>query len=459
MEQVLAKRESDALFVTVRPELNLEKWFSIWTPAQSRSKPKLRILEKKKVAEDGSFVLQKVKINPSLEYGNLTTEDQKVWYGLLQLWEHAGKPQKLVFSLSQLAKVLGKSWGLNTFESLKKSLLRLRISTFSWENSYYDSKNGQTLEILDFFNILGDLHLAKVKDGHKINNEQCYCRFSDYLYENLLRNYTRPILFDTVLKIKSGVAQLIYKYLELVMYDKVYYERTSNNLFKDINLDDDEYKWPSARKRVLLIAIEELKKVPFPGGMLEVGIERTIDESDWKLIVKKTSVGDGKAKGASKLKEEKPEIVKEIRSLEREMVEYFLEKFNLRREVTRAEIEKAKELVEKYQLNFEKAKHFIDYAKFAVTETNYKPKNFNGIVQYIEESLAQEQAREISLQIKEKIKTCNFCDEEGLVGVIEQTGRRATMRCPHDGEALKQKAVRWNIRFEFWSNNPPNFTY
>lgn len=458
MSKALAKQEENIAVTVVRPELNLEKW-PIWMPAQSRSKPKLKVLERKRTLEDGSFAVTKVEINPSLKYGNLTTEDQKVWYGLLQLWEQAGKPQKLVFSLSQLAKMLGKTWSLNTFESLKKSLLRLRISTFSWENSYYDSKSGQTLEVLDLFNILADLHLAKVKDDHKINNEQCYCQFSDYLYENLLNNYTKPVFFSTMLKIKSGVAQLIYKYLELVMQDKIYYERKSENLFNDLGLEGEEYKFASARKRILLTAIEELKEIPFPGGTLEVGIEETTDKSDWKLTVKKISIEAGKPKKTRKSKEPKQESLKDQPSLKDQTLSYFLERFGLRREPSKAEFEKAEQLIQKHQLSFEMVKNIIDYAKCAAVETNYTPKNFSGIIQYVEEALAQHQAKYSQSKIKEEITKCDFCNADGFIGVIDAFGRRATMRCPHNSETLKNKAARENIKFDFWSSNPPVFTY
>lgn len=441
----------------VRPELNLEKWFAIWTPAQSRSKPRLRVLEKKKMCENGSFTISKVTINPSLQYGNLTTEDQKVWYGLLLLWEQAGKPQKLVFSLSQLAKVLGKSWSVKTYESLKKSLWRLNISSFTWENSYYDSKSKETLELADSFHILTDLHLAKVKGEHKINSEQCYCRFSDYLYENLLHNYTKPVFFDTVLKLKSGVAQLIYKYLELVMNDKNYYERNSENLFEDIGLDDDEYKFVSARKRTLLIAIEELKKTSFPGGILEISIEGTKDKSDWKLVVKKIPIEVGKPKKLSKPKEPKQEPVKNTLSLQEEILNYFIERFGLRREPSKAEIETAKELIKTYQLDFEMAKQIVDYSKSAAVETNYKPQNFSGIIQYVGIALEQYKTKQNKARVKEDIKKCNFCNKEGLLGAIEPSGRRVTLYCPHDAEALKLKAAKWSLKLEFWPENPSEF--
>jgi hypothetical protein len=459
MKQALAKQETNTISTVVRPELNLEKWFAIWTPTKSKSKPKLKVLEKKVTLEDGSFTVNQVIINPSLQYGNLTTEDQKVWYGLLLLWEQAGKPQVLVFSLRELARVLGKSWSVKTYESLKKSLMRLRISTFSWINSYYDSTTNQTLKLLEMFNIIMKLNLAEIIDGHTVNSEKCTCEFDTTLYQNLLKNYTKPIYFNEILKLKSGVAQLIYKYLELVMHDKTYYERNSENLFDDIGLDDDEYKFVSARKRILLAAIEELKEIPFPGGILHVSIEQTVDKSDWKLVVKKIPIEVGKPKKLSKPKEPKQEPVKNTLSLQEEILSYFIERFGLRREPSKAEIETAKELIKSYQLNFEMAKQIVDYSKSAAAETNYKPQNFSGIIQYVGIALEQYKTKQNKARIKEDIKKCNFCNKEGLLGAIEPSGRRVTLYCPHDAEALKLKAAKWNFKLEFWSENSPEFQY
>lgn len=459
MSQALSKQEKNMPMTVIRPEMNLEKWPAIWTPAQSRTKPKLRGFERTNILEDGSIVLCSVTIDPSLQYGNLTTEDLKVWYGLLYLWEEAGKPEALIFSLNKLAKVLKRAWNDETGNSLKKSLKRLSRNTFSWVNSYYDNSTKKTLKVLNEFHILSELQIATVSERQKINNEQCICKFSELLYYNLLNSYTKPVYFDEVLKIKSGVAQLIYKYLELVMYDKIYYERKSENLFDDIGLDSEEYKKPSARKRILLIAIKELKEIPFPGGILEIGLELTKDKWDWKLTVKKTPVEANKTKKTSRLKQPRQEPVKESISLQEEIVNYFLERFGLRREASKAELGKAKEFIEIHQLNFELAKYIVDYAKCAAVETNYTPKNFSGIAQYVEQALAQCQAKQSKSRIKEEITKCCFCNDDGFIGVINNLGQRATMRCPHNAEILKTKAARENIKFDFWSINPPEFNY
>lgn len=467
MDQMLATQEANITSIgrIIRPELNLEKWPNIWTPAQSRTKPRLRTLVRKNTLENGNIICSKVTIDPSLQYGNLTTEDQKTWYALLQLWEQSGKPQTLTFSLRELARTLGKSWSVKTYESLKKSLKRLNISTFSWENSYYDSKTKKTLDIEDSFHIISELRLAKVSEEHTINNEQCSCRFSELLYQNLISNYTKPVCFGEILKIRSGVAQLIYKYLELVMYNKDYYERTSENLFDDIGLDRDEYKFVSARKKVLFVAIKELKEIKFPTGILKINIEETIDKSDWKLVVNKLTFTTSTTNKADKKQETKTvkeitkQIIEQTPLLKREALSYFIERFGLRREATKTELDVAENLIKKYQLNLEQVKQFVDYAKCAAIETNYSPKNFNGIVQYIGEALNQQQAQELKTQFKEKTKNCNFCNEAGLIGVLEKSGRRATMYCPHDPEILKLKATKWDIEFEFWSTNPPEFIY
>jgi hypothetical protein len=440
----------------IRPDLNIEKWPGIWTPSQSRSKPKLKVLERKKILDDGSITLSRVEINPSLKYGNLTTEDQKVWYGLLELWRQAGKPQTLIFSLSQLAKILRRAWGSETLEGLKKSLMRLNISALSWVNSYYDSKTKQTLEMVDSFHIIADLHLVHVSEKHKINSEQCSCRFSDLLYQNLLNNYTKPTFFDVVLQFKSGIAQLLYKYLELVMHDKTSYERNSKELFfEDLKLEAEEYKKPSIRKRALLVALPELNECLIPSGTLLVSLAQNKDKTDWKVVVKKSLHNKSVEKGEKPSTQSDPPFPKIETSftkvadclskpitttgnLAEEVVLFFFEQFGLRRDKpSKKEIEHAKKLLMAHQLNFQQAQYIIDFAKGAAKQDGYKPKNFGGILQYVDAAL-EEQKQIKSREWKSIIKTCEACKESGgFLYVTYPNGHTAAMRCPHDAEKIK----------------------
>src|SRR5712672_1472354 len=80
----------------IRSELNIEKWPAIWQPAKSKNKPALRVMEREVSAADGSRVVSRVEVGYT-HLGTLSTEEQKMLYVLIKLWEDSGKPDTQVF--------------------------------------------------------------------------------------------------------------------------------------------------------------------------------------------------------------------------------------------------------------------------------------------------------------------------------------------------------------------------
>src|SRR3984893_19379437 len=92
----------------IRSKLNSEKWPAIWQPAKSKNKPALRTMEREVTGEDGSRMVSRVEVGYT-QLGTLTTEDQKLLYVLIQLWEEAEKPDvQVFFSTRALARMLKK---------------------------------------------------------------------------------------------------------------------------------------------------------------------------------------------------------------------------------------------------------------------------------------------------------------------------------------------------------------
>jgi hypothetical protein len=281
------QKKQNTLDRRVRPELNLDKW-PIFRPAKSKNPLRPRILQREITLPDGRTINAKVEIAPTTR-GELTTEDQKTLYALVKHWEEKGKPETLTFfSIKGLARLLNKKWGSNVIQALTESLIRLRITAFIWENSYYDKTSGAAVEVLDPFNILSDLKIIKRKqDGH-ITKEAGYFRFNDYMLNNLLANNTRPVLFDVVISFKSEVAQLLYVYLDVLMADKTLYERRTKELFEDLGLEGKSYRSPANRKQVLERALKELQGVEVHSGKFTTAkLEETKDGKDYKIVIRK----------------------------------------------------------------------------------------------------------------------------------------------------------------------------
>lgn len=277
----------------IRPELNLEQW-QIWLPAKSKLKPEPRLLEKRIKTNSGKIIQASVEIGLSYR-GTLTTEDQKTYYALIELWEQfKNKKNDFVhFSLKGLLRTLGKSWGTRNIETVKDSLSRLYGVSFIWQFAYIESSNKEAVESLEGFRILSKLKIITRKtDGH-ITRAEGYFRFDDNLLVNLKNRFTRPVLFDVYLSFKSEIAQLIYSLLDRVLAVKKFtYQKRTAELFRELGLEGKSYQQRSNRKQVLEKAIQELIGLPMSNGaFLEVArIEETTDKKDFKLVARRSRI-------------------------------------------------------------------------------------------------------------------------------------------------------------------------
>src|SRR5207247_7231596 len=80
----------------IRSELNIEKWPAIWQPSKSKNKPSLRTMQRELTGDDGSRIVSRIEVGYT-QLGTLTTEEQKLLYVLIKLWEDSGKPDAQVF--------------------------------------------------------------------------------------------------------------------------------------------------------------------------------------------------------------------------------------------------------------------------------------------------------------------------------------------------------------------------
>jgi len=373
----------------IRPDLNLEKW-SIWQPSKSKTKPRARIFRREIVLPDGRKVSAEVEVGFT-QKGMLTTEDQKTFYALIKIWEEKGKPTEQTFYSSRgLARILKKGWGTNVIESTDQSLLRLRMTPLIWRNSYHDSARKNVIEQLDPFNILSDLKIIRRKsDGH-ITKEYGFFKFNDFILTNLLQHYTKPLLLDVVLSFKSELAQILYTHLDLIMARRDHYERKTKELFDDLGLDGESYKHPSKRRQALLNALKELKGVRLTTGVITTAtLERTKDDTDFKLIIRKSA--RMALPVAETISETQPtQSTNELSIQAKELVAYFFKRFhNVNVEncyPTSKAINQAISLITQHGID--QARHVVDFAHRVTQEGKYKPQTFGGIVSYTTRALA-----------------------------------------------------------------------
>jgi hypothetical protein len=382
----------------IRAELNIEKWPAIWNPTHSkihtRDNVASRTLEREITGPDGIRTVSQVTINPIAHLGDLTTDDQRTLYALIKHWEDRGKPpHETPFSIRHVAKLLHKKgWGTNVIDAITGSLERLRGTMLVWTRSY--RSRDQRVEDMErvYVNILSKLKIVRRKvDGH-VTTEAGYFQFDDHLLKNLLENYTKPFLFEVFMSIKGEIALKLYSYLDLIMADKMRFERCTKELFEDLGLSGTSYRNPSKRKQNLEKAFAELRGIALTTGVLKTAtIEKTKDGTDYKAVFQKIARATfaQEQELATKFVTVEPVVINDYSKTRdpgvaqaSEVVKHFHRTIHGidQYEPQSKELGQALRLLTQYGI--EKTKYIIDYAAARAGETNFKIQHFGAVLNY-----------------------------------------------------------------------------
>jgi hypothetical protein len=272
----------------IRSELNIEKWSVLFATSKFRGKSR----ELYRRLDDSKTVGVVIGRQPDdrgniLEVGVLRIPDLKVFYGLIKLWESAGKPahDPVRAGFRSLTRILGKAWGGKEYQQLRLALQRLRRIPIDWIGSFYQKDTETVEEYVSQVNILSVLDLYKREQGKALQAAGFAFKFHDRILRNLLNNHTKPLNLDVVLALKKELAILIYCHIDLVLADKERYERRTKELLADLAVEGSRYKYPAARKQKLEPALKDLCGVRLSTGILkEAFLQRTSDGKDWKAV-------------------------------------------------------------------------------------------------------------------------------------------------------------------------------
>jgi hypothetical protein len=375
----------------IRAELNLEKWPGVWQPSKSKNERTLRALERQATNPDGSKVVSRVEVGYT-HLGTLTTEERKMYGALIEIWEESGKPadRPVFFSDRLLARILKKGWGTNARDAIVKSLRKLRTVPIEWINSYYQKTDEGKVVLRERtpFTILSELKIVEREVDGAVNHAVGYFKADDRMLRNLLANYTKPLLLDVIIDLKSDIGVLLYSHVDLMLARKDTYERRTKELFQDLGLTNPEYNRQYERYRALKKALAELHGVRLSTGVLKIAtIQKTVDGKDYKTIFKKIASAEVEsmsedelppavvihhyAKSADPLTAQSQEVVRLFHRLVHHLESH---------EPQSKELGQALTLIG--QFGFEKAKHVVEYASSKAGETNFNMQHFGAVLSY-----------------------------------------------------------------------------
>jgi len=301
---------------TLSIERNLAK-FASFIFTLSHTKEQVRARVKTWLAIDpitGDKVVARIIVE-TVGRQTLITFDHRTCLALQKLWWERPKNQNnsTTLTLKDLARTMRLTWGRKTFILLKESLRRLRKVPITWQFSFFDRTVGRIRTPEEPINILSQLRLInahrKIKDIEKLLSDgvgersadpesgiSCF-RFNQYIERNLLERHTKPIFFDTAMSLRGEIALGLYSFLDIVMADKLAWDRRLAELFRDDLHIQGKYRWPADRCRLVLRAVKELQDKPISTGVLKLAVLKTKNGKDYKLTVRKTKFQERKRIG------------------------------------------------------------------------------------------------------------------------------------------------------------------
>jgi hypothetical protein len=351
------------------------------------------------------------------------------------------------------------------------------VTPIIWKNSYHDSTEKDTVEILDPFNILSDLKIIRRKsDGH-ITKEFGHFKFNDFILKNIFNNHTKPVLLEVVLSFKSEIAQLLYTHLDLMLARRNTYERKTRELFlDDLGLEGKAYRNVSNRVQKLKPALEELTGVRLSTGFIvSAKLEKTVDGKDYKIVITKSPqqplafvvetdmepamtaeraetaeptnhVADYTDEPATTV--EQPETSErpthQLANEARELVEHFYQRFHNTTHSTSKAINQAIALIAQHGIDL--ARFIVDFAHREAGKTNYHPQTFGGILQYAPRAVTEHTNENARRKAHQAMSDCTLCDRNGFATFTNEHGSGVLIECPHNLDKIHYLETARNYR-------------
>lgn len=267
----------------VRSDLNLEKWEIFGT---NKYKGNSREIIRNTRDKEMKVIIGRTE--QGKETGILTTHDGKVFYGLLKLWEKAGKPDKtpVQFTIGQLASELKLPDGSLIYRAIRKHLYNLAEIPIKFIESYKTNNGRDTLTAV--FHLVDSL---SVFERNKDNPKQKYFAFSRFKFNDDIINsiksgYIKPLRLDILKQLKSEIAFIVYRHIDIVMFDKTNYEIDLITLSDICGLS--KHNPAKKTKQVVSKALKELiGKDLSHGRIIKAEIQPSQTPSGWKCVFMK----------------------------------------------------------------------------------------------------------------------------------------------------------------------------
>lgn len=273
----------------VQSDISLEKWNIFSTKKSTGYRELKRTFETK----DGSVTEQTVCIGLPDSKETLMTQEAKIFYLFLDLWDKSGRDpngivsgsfREIYTTLRAIDQKSTKRFGNHEKKWFSEKLTRMVRVPIVYKNAYKTKDGNYSVE--ESFTLLQRNELFERKNDQK----KRYFALSSFtlhplIVKSILGHNIKPLRLDVLVGLKKEISIILYRHLDLVMSDKPKFERRIEILSEELNFG-------ASRKddllRQLRQACKELEGKDISTGRIAVCfIVKTKDKKSWKLVALK----------------------------------------------------------------------------------------------------------------------------------------------------------------------------
>lgn len=276
----------------VRPEYNIGKYAGIIFTSPHSKRLGETLTHEWRVEEQGTQAEASLSVIPLQGFKRPTTTTLRIYLGLIQIWEHQGKPADGVirFSARQLANVIGWKWaGKDTANRIYSHLQSLAGTSLSWVLSF-KQPSGQYEKIRSNMSIISSAEYRVRGQLFEPEMFSCVQRvvLNPDLVANMLQGHVRPLNYKAFMAIGSDTTANLYARIDVYLAKKRRWERRAVELLRDeLGLVGKRYEQRRIRHAKLKELAEQLDGVELFSGKLRTWVEKTADGEDYKLVAEK----------------------------------------------------------------------------------------------------------------------------------------------------------------------------
>lgn len=213
------------------------------------------------VLEDGKRAKRRFKYTPSKEYGDTTDFDRDVYRAIiLHAFQNGGIPQDGVvyFSLYQLRKILDLPEKGASYRKIRDSIVKLQTMSVNADTYWQELKGFKS----EYYSTFSRANFEANEDRYGRASEHHWVRFDEVIVRSYHEGYVRDLDHNFYFSLHKKHARALYSEIDLGRGKGLVWEIPLSELGLRLGMAAS-YRHPSAKKRALSGAHEEMKRKGF----------------------------------------------------------------------------------------------------------------------------------------------------------------------------------------------------